>query len=924
MTNLRFASWLRACAAAVLAAGSISVVAQGCALESDVTPPTLPDEACAGDGNCDDGNPCTLDTCGPDQLCVHAAVPDGAAPVQVPGDCKSVVCAGGLPTEMDNDADFADDANPCTDDFCGLSGAAHSPRASGALCAVGDAAGTCDGQGTCVVACDPSSPTDCDTGNPCSVGTCDAITGACSFEALSGHPELFVQTAGDCRARLCVAGAEVAVVDDGDLPVTPSDCDQEFCSGGVPSNPPLAMGTPCGPAGADVCDGNGACGQCNVVDDCADVPVADLPPNSSCGVRACNAQHQCVFELAVPDGTEVDLAVGDCKQFICQAGEIQTVADPGDPTNDGNECTQDLCSGTTPQNPPLDGTACGQGLSCVTGQCICQMASQCPDGKTAADPVPTCRTPVCNANGACGFTFAPAGTLVVGAGIQTAGDCKKWVCDGAGNVQQVNDDVDVPVDGNACSADVCTNGVPSNPAVVGQTCNLVAVNDGVCSAAKTCVQCNQASDCNDDFNLACAAPTCVANACVPNYLAANQPATQQTPNDCKIVLCNGSGTPLPPSNDNGDLPLDDGNPCTDEVCSAGAPQHPIKPQFTDCGGGNKCDAAGNCDKANGATGCAANGSDCASGFCVDGRCCESACNQPCRSCGNATGTCTNLTSGVDNNPAGACSGCKECGAGGVCNNVGAGLDPNNACNPQAPSSCGLDGSCDGAGSCRSWDATTPCAAASCTAGSLGVNFVDLCSGSGTCVDSGTMDCGNYLCASGACNATCTSDAQCDLAVAYCNTGAGSCDAKLPAGSACAASSNCSSGVCLDNVCCAGACSGCKACKATLTGQADGTCADVLDGTDPHNTCNPSACAAGAETGSVCVAGVCGGSVSCGFYACNGTACRATCTQQAHCLTTGWCDTAVSQCKADLGTGSACTLNEQCTSNVCSSMSSTCT
>lgn len=82
------------------------------------------------------------------------------------------------------------------------------------------------------------------------------------------------------------------------------------------------------------------------------------------------------------------------------------------------------------------------------------------------------------------------------------------------------------------------------------------------------------------------------------------------------------------------------------------------------------------------------------------------------------------------------------------------------------------------------------------------------------------------------------------------------DARQPIenGGACQTSTECASGHCVDGVCCDTACdSTCSACAATDTGQPDGTCAPVLQGTDPANECAESACGTAACDG----AGACG-------------------------------------------------------------------
>ncbi|HTJ82425.1 MAG TPA: kelch repeat-containing protein [Polyangiaceae bacterium] len=79
---------------------------------------------------------------------------------------------------------------------------------------------------------------------------------------------------------------------------------------------------------------------------------------------------------------------------------------------------------------------------------------------------------------------------------------------------------------------------------------------------------------------------------------------------------------------------------------------------------------------------------------------------------------------------------------------------------------------------------------------------------------------------------------------------------LPPAEACTQNFECASGFCVDGVCCDEACDGtCEGCKASQTGGADGTCAPVLDGTDPRGDCVDSGAPTCAGNG-LCKAGAC--------------------------------------------------------------------
>ena len=120
--------------------------------------------------SCADGNACTVDSCDPQQGCVHTAM-GGACDdgnVCTNGDaCSGGVCLPGAVTSCD-------DGNLCTSDTCGAtSGCSHLPK-SGACsddnpCTWGD---SCAG-GVCQAGIAMSCPSD---GNPCTLDACQGGT----------------------------------------------------------------------------------------------------------------------------------------------------------------------------------------------------------------------------------------------------------------------------------------------------------------------------------------------------------------------------------------------------------------------------------------------------------------------------------------------------------------------------------------------------------------------------------------------------------------------------------------------------------------------------------------------------------------------------------------------------------------------------
>jgi hypothetical protein len=157
-----------------------------------------------------------------------------------------------------------------------------------------------------------------------------------------------------------------------------------------------------------------------------------------------------------------------------------------------------------------------------------------------------------------------------------------------------------------------------------------------------------------------------------------------------------------------------------------------------------------------------------------------------------------------------------------------------------------------------------------------------------------------------------------------------------------------------NICCSSACNfTCMACVQTLTGQPDGTCANIQMGKPAPATqcpasppcgndgnCNGSGfceqapmttmCGAAAScmNGMVTPAGMCSGAgmcvpgtpTSCNGYVCNGAACTTKCnaSNNTGCVAGYYC-TGVGgngTCTMQLGPGSPCTSNIECKSTMC--------
>jgi hypothetical protein len=247
--------------------------------------------------------------------------------------------------------------------------------------------------------------------------------------------------------------------------------------------------------------------------------------------------------------------------------------------------------------------------------------------------------------------------------------------------------------------------------------------------------------------------------------------------------------------------------------------------------------------------------DCASNFCVDGVCCNEACQAGCLTCSQA-------------------------GSEGVCVPKANGDDPRKSsdCPTSSGSVCGLDGKCDGKGSCRMSPAGTMCNHGMCDGAAL--VDVQVCDGLGQCRPGPTVICVPFGCNSStnACFGECSSNNDC--APSHVCDSTGSCGKRMT-GATCSADGDCLSGFCANNVCCNSACNGpCVACN--LPARL-GTCWPTDPGVkDPNAICKDQGASSCGQNGR------CDGVGGCQLYAV-GTQCKAASCSGTHLNTATTCD-----------------------------------
>ena len=311
------------------------------------------------------------------------------------------------------------------------------------------------------------------------------------------------------------------------------------------------------------------------------------------------------------------------------------------------------------------------------------------------------------------------------------------------------------------------------------------------------------------------------------------------------------------------------------------------------------------------------GTQCSSGFCADGLCCNVACT-------------------------GACLSCNQPDMLGECAPVGAGVpDPHMLCRKDSPETCGQSGVCNGQGGCAKYSPDTVCKLGVCDGE---FNFIppSTCDGEGTCQAATSISCSPSRCMGTQCIRTCTSNDACVAGKACLN---GSCG-KFGPGQSCDQNAQCESNFCVDGVCCDSACT--EICKTCSSPTARGKCMPAAKGAtdpmcpttpasscgtdgkcdgagecskyDPTTTCRAPKCDPTSNTATMaakCDDGVCPIDVeshSCDpFQGCAGNSCVGTCGSDRQCSGGLFC-TAGSCGKRPQG--GKCNGPDDCTNGLC--------
>ena len=638
------------------------------------------DDDCSGEideGSCDDGNPCTEDTCDPETGCNHPpldiACSDGDK-CSLGDWCVVGACVAGADADC-NDHDpctndsciegqcqsvlvLCDDGNPCTLDFC-------SPLT-----------GLCDvwPEPQCIGDCNKvGAQAACDDGNICTADLCQAVTGACRYVPLvCGDLDPCTQDSCDSQAG-CVHAPKAGCVGcsvDGDCDDF-NPCTQDGCSpNGLCVHTSLPDGAPCAGGPGWFCDA----AQCTCTADCQGKLCGDDGCGGSCGEcptecgdGACEGDencYTCCFDcgLCCGDG-ECQAGFGeDCA--VCAADCGLCCGDGSCDEEHGEHCA--VC--------PAD---CGQ--CCGNGQCDVEQGESCLN----------CTS---DCGGCCGDGNCVSGHQEMA--CNCSADCQPLCGDGCCTGSEEHDSC--PEDcGEDCGDGQCDADVNEDCYTCSNDCGLCC-GDGKCVAewGESC------STCPADCGFCCGDGKCEGDK--------GEDCTS-CPVDCG--QCCGDGACLgAKGEDCKTCPADCGFCCGNDVCD-----EPFGESCSTCGiDCGQCCGDGDCDVKVGESTCTCP-ADCG-GACGDGCCnldedsdscladcpvtcpdglCDGPAGEDCQVCPQDCGVCCGNSvceAGHGENCLSCPGDCGQCCGNDVCN-IGFGEDCQ-VCPDDCGQCCG-NGQCDG-------------------------------------------------------------------------------------------------------------------------------------------------------------------------------------------------------------------------------------
>jgi hypothetical protein len=427
-------------------------------------------------------------------------------------------------------------------------------------------------------------------------------------------------------------------------------------------------------------------GARDVADSGADVPVADLPIGSPCDSGAQCASAVCADGVCCQgactgrcEACNLPDNLGTCMPVA--AGVASPAGHPACPTDPVESCDRDgTCDGNRGCRLRRAGTFCGA-ASCSAG-----MATSAPTcdglGECIASAPRPCAPYACNVNAGC-FDACTTSSQ-----CQAPNTCAGGSCGPKGNGSPCSQS-------SECASSHCVDAVCCNEACT-ERCKAcdVGTSPGVCTQVLSGPPHGARSPC-------AGSGTCGGTCSSASATACTYPGDDVT---CRSASCSGTTlTARAGCNGVGSCASSTTTSCGDFACNAGGTACLLT-----CMADNQCVTAARpyCDagecvagRSNGAR--CGGAAECASQRCVDGFCCNDACQLPCQACDVTAhlGTCWPVANGTPYGGRASCGGSGECA--GYCK----GLASGQCFYPGSDESCvcpnGLaGGTCNGSGQCR--------------------------------------------------------------------------------------------------------------------------------------------------------------------------------------------------------------------------------
>ncbi len=396
---------------------------------------------------CDDKNVCTADSCDSTSGCQHApfAAPcDDGDPCTLFDFCQVSLCQGAT---MD-----CNDNNDCTADSC-----------SGGTCQHTAIAGTCDDLNGCTVGdtcvtgqCAPGKVVDCQVDTKgCGNGVCQSTgsqtwicTAATQPDGTSCDADGNGCTVGDsCKGGACIAGPTL----DCSSATSSDGCQIGTCQSlGATQNTctavPATAGTNCN------ADSNGCTSgdKCNAVGACVAGPVIDCAVDPAfCVTGVCKStgvtSYTCAGGVAKTDGTACNGDNSGCTLDTCKGGKCVIGSAP-DCSSVADKCDTGVCkvSDATSYTCVAAPITCDDGNVCTTD--ACQLPGGC---------VFTANTLPCTDNNVCTLSDVCANGKCTGGTSAVCNDKNACTADSCDSVKGCINAVLTCDDGDPCSVDSC-------------------------------------------------------------------------------------------------------------------------------------------------------------------------------------------------------------------------------------------------------------------------------------------------------------------------------------------------------------------------------------------------------------------------------------------------------------------------------------